>query len=353
MRGRIRVSAAVVALTVVSLVLPSRAAARVPANFYGVGVLVPEVSRGEFQTMHQGGVRSFRNILGWPAIEPQPGQFKWAAEDETIRYASEAGIQVVNDLVQAPGWVTGCAGSNCGLRSRSQLRRWREFVVRAVRRYGAGGQFWKENPDVPYRPVRFWQIWNEQNGPLYWMPRPSAKQYTELLRVTSRAIKHQDRRARIVLGGMFGTPGEPPQPRLYSWRFLRGLYKRGAKPYFDAVAIHPYSPDLNGIIEQVRRVRAVMKAHGDRKTAMWFTELGWESNISNHYLSKGVAGQADILRQSFSLILRKRRAWRVTRLFWFCWRDSGGNEPFAHSGLVNEDLTPKPSWTAYQEFARR
>ena len=56
-------------------------------------------------------------------------------------------------------------------------RTWAEFASRLVRRYGPDGQFWASNPDLPYHPIRAWQVWNEPNLPVYWPNGPDPAEY--------------------------------------------------------------------------------------------------------------------------------------------------------------------------------
>src|SRR5437016_1539054 len=45
-----------------------------------------------------------------------------------------------------------------------------EGYVRAVAgRYGAGGSFWSQNPELPYLPVQVYELWNEEDGPQWYI----------------------------------------------------------------------------------------------------------------------------------------------------------------------------------------
>ncbi len=49
---------------------------------------------------------------------------------------------------------------------------WSTFLRDAVERYGPEGSFWEENPDLPFLPIRSWEIWNEENIVTFAQPRP-------------------------------------------------------------------------------------------------------------------------------------------------------------------------------------
>ena len=70
------------------------------------------------------------------------------------------------------------------------------------------------NPALPELPIRDWQLWNEQNSPSFWKPKPNVKAYAKLLDAAHDAIKRERPRCRrSMLGGMFGTPLGGPQAR--------------------------------------------------------------------------------------------------------------------------------------------
>jgi hypothetical protein len=99
-----------------------------------------------------------------------------------------------------------------------------------------------------------------------------------------------------------------------------------------------------------------MNKNGGRATPLWLTELGWGSGRPDRFgLSKGPVGQARLLTASFKLILNRRKAWNVQRLFWFDWRDPSsadvGKCSFcATAGLLNYDRTRKPAYFAFRRF---
>src|SRR2546429_540736 len=68
--------------------------------------------------------------------------------------------------LSAPAWARGDASSGA-----SPPRDPADYVasLRAlVARYGPAGSFWSENPSVPRRPLRTWQIWNEPQLRYQW-----------------------------------------------------------------------------------------------------------------------------------------------------------------------------------------
>jgi hypothetical protein len=192
-----------------------------------------------------------------------------------------------------------------------------------------------------------WQIWNEPHLEKYFKPGGPAEQlpqkYGRLLHISHNAIESTDPDAQILLAGML-------------WGFLGDLYRVSAiKSDFDLASVHPYASDLAGVREEVGRFRNVMKNHGDGATALWITELAWGSDPPDRFgINKGLAGQEKMLRGAFELILERRQAWNVQRLFWYHWRDPEDNQAScsfcASAGLLKPDRTRKPAYYAFKGF---
>lgn len=351
---------AVLVVTVITL-LPASPASAAGKKFFGVvPVNTPEAD--EFQLMGEARVGTYRLQLNWAAIQPtEEGGYDWSGPDEVISSAALNGMRVLPFAYGTPSYAADSL-REAPVGSRDARRGWKSFLGEAVTRYGPDGSFWDEfateNPGAKPRPIKAWQIWNEQNSPSYYEPKPSPKKYGKLVKISHKAITAVHPGADILLGGMFGTPNR--KNAIFSWRFLRKLYKvKRVKRKFDTVALHPYSPDRRGIREQIKRVRKVIRKRGRKKTPIWITELGWGSaGTEGHPLIKSEKGQKKMLKQSFDLILKKKGKWKVRRLLWFTWRDpEDPTDPVgvvctwcASAGLLDGSGSPKPSYNQFRKF---
>lgn len=322
-------------------------------QFYGV---VPQGSLGgsDYAKMRRGGVGTLRFQISWQAAEPSPGSYQWDRTDQMIGNAAARGIRALPYVYEAPGHVRT---PPTRASDRKALRR---FMRSLAGRYGPGGAYWRgpyrsQHPGNKPRPVRSWQIWNEQNGRAFWRGNPNPRAYGRLVKMAARGVRSQNKRAEIVLGGMFGTPSG--KGSMFSWRYLKRLYRvKGIKRFFNTVAVHPYSPNMRGIRIQMRRIRKVMRRNGSGGKGTRVTEIGWGSARGGHSLLKGPKGQARMLRKSFRLLTRRRGAWNIRGLNWFSWQDGSSGCAFCpSSGLFSGpagDRSPKRSWRAYRRIAR-
>jgi hypothetical protein len=370
--SRIAVRAWIAALliAVAGSVAAAAPALAVPSNFWGV---VPQAlpTNAEFQRLKAGGVDSYRLPIGWSSVMPTRGATPdWSSVDPHVAGAAAAGLEVLPFLYGAPAWavptvvVPGTGGQAVAPRnlpvSGAAKSAWSAFLRAAVGRYGPSGTFWAENPGLPKRPLRTWQIWNEENFK-YFVARPNPAEYGKLVKNSYAVVKQADPGAKVILGGMFSRPREanlkvhPPQAYFASV-FLEKMYKGnpGIKSKFSGIALHPYTTRYQRITSEVEEVRKVLKQNKDAGKGLWITELGWSSlpPAPNNEFAKGPSGQVKQLRGAFALLSRNVAKWRVQRVFWFSIDDRPGSCNFCDgSGLFAKGFVPKPSWFAYVQFA--
>ena len=154
-------------------------------------------------------------------------------------------------------------------------------------------------------PIRTWQMWNEPNHAGVWSQQPYARSYVRTLRAAARGVRVADPGATIVLAGLVNR----------SWLALRQLYKAGARGYFDAVAIHPYTLEPKNVLRLVELARKELREHGDGRLPIWITELSWpaaRTRSARRKISRTFgfevtpAGQAIRLRRAMKLLVANR-----------------------------------------------
>jgi hypothetical protein len=304
-------------------------------------------------------VDSVRIGIKWRLIVPaRGGPARWSEVDDIVENAARARIAVLPSVYGSPRWVAR-REATLPVESRSRRRAWAGFVRTVVRRYGPGGRFWSARPELPSRPIRTWQIWNEPNF-FYFTENPDPGRYASLVTISRRAIRAVDPGGKLILGGMFALPGERP-PRAYpAHRFLALMYerRRDIGRYIDGIAIHPYTRDFRHLKPILDQVRTTMRRAGDSGVGLWITEMGWGSQggADAAQLESGPAGQARQLRGAFRILLRNRARWRLRQVNWFAVTDT--NNPDAcdfcdSAGLFTTDFRPKPAWRAFTSFTTR
>ncbi len=335
------------------LALPSgAAAARLPAGFVGISPQNP-TDEAEYELMAEAGIDSVRLPLYWNGVEAHSPSLvapEWSGFDQSVALAAGAGLRIFPFVWGSPSWVAPLPQVEPA-RNAWALHAWARFLRAAVRRYGDGGSFWREHPELQYLPIRQWEVWNEENIVTF-SAHSNPERFARLVRAGGRAIHAADRRAKVILGGLFGRPLQIP-PNVGSSDFLERVYRAGAvKRYFDGVALHPYVADAKAMKSEIASLRRVMRRNGDGRTPFYVTELGWGSDSFQTRWERGLHGQARQLNRAFSILAAHRRSWRIGGVWWFSWADAPG----AHcqfcdsSGLLTAKREAKPSWYVFNAW---
>ena len=311
-------------------------------------------SPGDAARMARGGVRVARYPFDWRDTQPHRNDpYQWGLSDLVVTRLAREGITTLPILYGSPPWIHKDP-RRPPLHPAEARTGWRKMVKAVVTRYAPGGDFWVAHPELPYKPIRYWQVWNEPNIPGFFAPRASPKRYARLLRISAAAIRSASPHVKVVVAGL--SPGGRSPGQIVSWKFLNGLYKRGARTDFDILAIHPFALDIDGFVSQLKNVRAVARRHGDGQKPMWIDEIGWASGHSrSNPFAVGAAGQAQLLRRAFRYVLNHRKALGIGALEWVLWRDLVNFHgcSFCRSGLFKRQATKaKPAWRAYKHFAQ-
>jgi hypothetical protein len=379
---RTRILSVVLAVAVLSMgavASPALAAKRkVPFGFLGA-VMDPSVTLPISQTtlsdqmgiMARSGVESVRSNIYWSATEPSPNVFNWAESDKLVLSAAEHGLSLLPIVEYTPPWAApGHPGDGDYLPSNPSV--FGHFMTALVKRYGPHGDFWDFYPSLRKYAVKDWQIWNEPAGTYDWKSMPWPSTYTTLLKAGYKAVHAADHSAKVVSGAVVGLNGKNNTP----WGEARSLYQAGAGKYFDILAVNAFTNEstaseaVQRSVLLVKKVRAVMRAHGQAHKPIWVTEVTWTAaqgkipNKDDAGIETTPSGQAARL-QAYYTYLSDHRSLGIQRAFWSTWATSyninqlNGTIPtFAFSGLVqwsggNSVFKPLALLKSYQSVARK
>lgn len=223
--------------------------------------------------MQAGGMTRGRIDANWQYAEPAPptasGQhnYTWfrswdprSSMDTQARLMASRGIRMVPVLSHAPDWA---AGSGTKL-APARYADFAAFAAAFAKRYGPGGDFWRENPDLPALPVHEYELWTEANSPIFWTGTANPAEYDVALRAIRPALKRVDPSAQLLasIGWM-------------DWEnYVRQMYANGAKGLIDGIGFHPYAPNAPSILALVTRMRGILSSVGDGGLPIWITETG-------------------------------------------------------------------------------
>jgi hypothetical protein len=337
---------------------------RVPRGFYGVvwdqdvAAASAAVNEKQFGLMARTGVESVRTVFRWFDAQPKAGAGpSFARTDDLVASAAASGIRLLPVVMYAPGWARRTPGVATSPPARAAD--YAAFLEQLVARYGPRGSFWTEHPELPRRPVRRWQIWNELHLRYQWTVHSGGggrfpRGYVALLRAANAALRRANPGARVVLAGLTND----------SSNHLRALYRAGGRRWFDLVALQTYTALPRHMLMALRRVREIMSAAGDRRKQLLVTEMSWpaasgRTTIPSYHrrIVTSDAGMARRLAAGFRLAARDRRGFKLAGVFWYTWASSySPGSIFSYAGLGRFDgrrFAPRPAWGAYRRSARR
>lgn len=306
-------------------------------NAYGHGSLFFDSAEPEdgfaapSQAQADAGVEWSRVGLNWFNIQPDGNgddpEFEFDYNDTIVSSLTSRGIEVVGVLGGVPKWASEEPDDPFYFQyPPDDIDQWANYVQTTVDHYEGT--------------IGYWEVWNEPNFDLGWRPAADVNEYFSLLQRSSQVIRAANPDAKVVLGGLSGI----------DVTFLNQLVALGAWPLIDVVSIHPYDmitpPEKSGRVENLMRLRAYVASLGAKP--IWYTEASWPSEPFTEPHALSLAEHADYLVRDYVQSLglgAERYAW---------WNLQSGDDPdlqFDNTGIVHEDLSPKPAYTAYAAMA--
>jgi hypothetical protein len=250
----------------------------------------------------------------WLRIDA-PGTYQ---NDAIVKAAVAAGINVSIVLLESPTTVTPTIMST--------------FASAAATHYKALG-------------VQTFEVMNEVNGCEETM---TAADYVPILKAAYTAIKAANPFATVLTSGMCAAAGDD-EPYTY----LTAMYADGAKGYFDAFNMHPYSrPDTPDETSDswnpwsyLAQLHSIMEENGDGSKLIWLTEFGCSTGTADNIPAD--CTDSTLATQITEAYTSDRAQMYLGPLFVFNWEDSSDGD----WGLYTASGAAKPDTVAAYKAA--
>lgn len=266
---------------------------------------------------------------------------------------------------------------------------WTQTVENAVRIYGRGGSFWKNNSSLAVSAPTWWEVWNEPNyikngyrnaaGNLEINPL----KYGELMEKTAKAVHNVDPFARILGGSLLSVAPRSEEEKngtVQAERYEVGAFIKAMKHAddYEALSLHPYAfraynkalPTASNVGEVGDRVMGNIK---QARTALpdmrpiWVTEIGWPV-ATESYPAPGEEGhptvdesvQKELINETFKRMKAASgtgpSGYNIDNIFYYNLQDDSTGHWDNATGLVtdydaNGVVNYRPSWFAFQNWA--
>ena len=351
-RHGIAVLGLLVAAAISLLPAPALADGAVPDGFYGVnpGDLFKQPQSqwdAHLQTIADDGVQVVRMGAWWSDLEPGPPvngvhTYSWSDIDQQVAALARHNLQWEPLLCFSATWGSTIPGDYNG--APDGTANFSLFAAALAKRYGPGGSFWAEHPELPALPVTAYEVWNEENAKVYWHPS-TPEDYADLYAATRDAIHGVDPNARVVVGGLAAADnGSVISPA----DFLRKMvaHRPDLKGNMDAVALHPYARNPQGVYDKIAAFRNDLDSIVGPGIPVELTEIGWSTTDVSE------STRADYLRELASTLPRTDCG--LGRMTAYAWlgpeQDPGDREQWF--GIAHKDGSNKPSADAFAASVR-
>ena len=250
--------------------LKTRAAKNIKSSRIGIGfeTLDREMFKPEkcYDAIARAGVKWARCQTGWSRCEKVKGQLDFAWLDEVVENLLIRGIQpwfnvgFGNKLYMPDAPHDSAVGCVPLYYPKETQDAWRRFASELAKHFQGR--------------IRHYEIWNECNIDCFWRPgKSSAREYSQLVEMTSAEIKAVDPHA-LVVACVAGVPND----------FILGTLKAGIGKSIDCYSIHPYQgqiPEANYAvgIANLRHLFAKYAPH----IKLWQGECGCPSQTLGHH----------------------------------------------------------------------
>jgi len=228
----------------------------------------PQVIAAQLQALRATGVTLARTDALWEASEPHAPiggvhHFDWTLDDTVAGDLAAHRLRWLPILDYSAPWAQSVPGQDHSPPSSSAD--YADYAGAFAARYGPDGAFWRAHPELPAEPVGAYEIWNEPDSGVFWVPTPDATRYAELYAAARVAIIGADPAARVIVGGLTNPTVFLPA-MLTAQPSLRG--------HIDGVAVHPYGTPAV-VLKKIKADRAALIALGMADVPLYATEFGW------------------------------------------------------------------------------
>lgn len=254
------------------------------------------------------GIEDIRDELLWQTVEQQPGVYTQSLR--YTKYMDKADDVGVSPLIEL-GFANSLYDQGYTPYTEAGRQAFVNYALSVLRAYD--GQ------------IQAVEVWNEYNGGTFVNGPVTADRdyyYTEMLKDLYTAIKAEFPDV-MVIGASTVTVPLP---------YIESLFQQGALDYMDAISVHPYRNEPEGVEVELAGLKALMDEYGEVKP-IYATEFGHKYEDS--------ADASGYLVKMATLMASEG----VEKAYWYLFRDYGS---YTNMGLYNEAMRPNPALAAYQ-----
>ena len=229
----------------------------------------PSDERAALTALRAIGATVARTDTFWATAEPQPPvngvhTYDWTYDDKVATALGTAGLRWQAIVDYATWWAADSGGGQNPGVAAGYVGDYAAYAQAFAHRYGQGGTFWAQHPNVRPEPVQVFEIWNEPDMKMFWEPGTNLAEYAQMYLASRAAIHAVDPTASVIIGGL-----------VYASTSLPALVadEPSLRGNVDGVAIHPYRDTAD---ETIQAVADDLSLDASTVAApMYINEYGW------------------------------------------------------------------------------
>ncbi len=325
------------------------------------------------------GVKMVRIDWEWRVVEKEKGVYDWTVYDKLMRMAYSYQIDIYPMVHYPPQWaVYGNLQKEKGHfgepPKEENYKDYAVFIKKSIERFGTNG-----NAPDKFRPIKYWEIWNEPNYDHFWSPENDFRQYYKMLKTVSEHVKPVYPDVKLVHGGLATADW------VWLWQGYDTYPDYG--DHYDILSVHPYFIDVEkgprkpsdidkddeawksmgfigsiedpGYFGKVYNLRNLLHLMGDNNPdrPIWITETGFFTGVNPPAATQGK--QAELLKETIDYAVlnfndapyrQNLYAVNVTKIFWFNYQDYGDELLPGTWGLIDIEGNRKLSYQTFKEL---
>lgn len=310
-----------------------------------------------FESLKALGTKWVRWDVDWSVVQPDnSATYRWTEIDRVALAAKNFGINSLGIITYTPKWARLSSCSTELKCSPADLAAFGRFAAQTALRY-------KDT-------ISFWEIWNEPNIAYSrrWGIEANVKKYADILKIAYTEIKKVNPSA-FIIGGSLAASGDEADGSLSPLTFMNGLYVSGAREYFDAISLHPYTyPASPNYIapwnhwQEMLPIRDLMVKNNDEAKKVWITEYGAPTGGPGKTLNANqiegkfyygvdfMSDEAQKIMMVEAIDFVKNNASWIDKFFWYSLKDISidRSDPENFFGLLRYDGSQKSAYGVFQ-----
>jgi hypothetical protein len=239
---------------------------------FNSGRYTPTEIDAQLAALAHTGATVVRSDALWEDTEREPPigslhRYDWSFDDLIAGSLAAHGLRWLPIIDYSAPWAKLVPGQNHS--PPSSVSDYAAYAAAVAARYGPGGLFWIEHPQLRPLPVDSYEIWNEPDNSAFWYPSANPAAYASLYTSARDAITAVQPVAQVMIGGL-------TRPAWFLSAMLAG--DPALRGEIDGVGIHPYAATSDGVLAGVRNARLAMRSDGLASVPLYVTEFGWTTD---------------------------------------------------------------------------